>query len=180
MTSAEDEERAGSLRAHRREGRVEVAEAASFQRLKLNAPPPGRRHPPLSQHKGVARGRGIPERSRPRSFRDGLLEQLELLSGDLRAQRDRQPRDVPPRSRQTGDEPQPDGVIAPSDGDKRDRCGRILRGQHRRRRRDDDELHAEPNQLCREVGSRSALPPANRHSMMMFCPSTQPSSFIPC
>jgi len=81
----QDEKRAGVLRAHRREGAVEVSGAASLQRLKLQSERPRGTLRRL-ERKGVAWSGGVPENRRSGSLRDALLEQRELLSGDLRAE----------------------------------------------------------------------------------------------
>src|SRR6185503_15261621 len=70
---AQDEERASTLCAHRRECALEVVELARLQELKLYLQRPSR-DLRLSQREDIAWSSGIPENGHPGDIQNGLLE----------------------------------------------------------------------------------------------------------
>jgi hypothetical protein len=101
--------------------------------------------------------------------RDDLSEQLQALSGHLRAKKSR-PCHIPAWSRKAGDQPVGDwiGHAHRDDGG----CARCLLGRERcgRTKRDND-IGLAHNQFSGQPGEPIHLPSAYCRSIARFCPS---------
>ena len=80
------------------------------------------------------------ENRHPRSSGERLLEELDLLSADLRGELLGQPSDVAPGAGQAGDQPHPHRIRRVDHDDRDGRC-RPLGRQGRGLRRGDDHVH---------------------------------------
>jgi hypothetical protein len=103
---------------------------------------------------------------------ESLFDYLQTLA-DFHAGVEGQTGDVAARTRESGDEPEPNR-IANTDHDDGDRPGGFLGGHGSRRRRRCHNVHLEPNQVGREVGQpveatlgKSILD----DDVLAFCPS---------
>ena len=128
--------------------RLELLGPAHLQGVQLYTQGAGRllRRLPLQGDAGVRR---IPEDGDPRDFRHELFEQLQPFPGEPDGPAV-EPRDIPLRAGEAGDEPRADRV--PTDRhDDRDGGRRLLGRVDRRRRICDDDIRREADQLRGEV-----------------------------
>jgi hypothetical protein len=91
-----------------------------------------------------------------RARRHRLFEQRQPLPTQLDSVRG-EPRDVPARPREVGDEPRPYRI--PACDNDRDTLRCLAGGSRCRRTPRDDDIHLEPDQFSREVGEPLDLPP---------------------
>src|SRR5262249_7714596 len=134
-----------ALLDHRGEGAVELAWCAHLQKLK--------RHSQRSSgglytvyRERVARGGRVRQDREALPLGDDLLEELQLLAEQVRADAERHPCNVPARVREARDE-SVGHRIASAPYDDRDCPCRPLGCQGRRRWSRNDDLHLEPDQL---------------------------------
>jgi hypothetical protein len=95
----------------------------------------------------IARKVGIPKNADTREIRQCFLQQLDPLGVYLGARVRAEPGDVPAWARQTSDESGTDRIDTVSHDDRDDRS-RLHRRNRIRIGPGDDNIHAEPNQVC--------------------------------
>ncbi len=151
----ENDDRAGLLAGHHREGAVDVGGTTRLQGLKPQAQGPGCILRVLHLWR-VARVGRIPEEGHPGDFGNDVLEYLQLLPDQL-GRHQGQPGEVPAGPRDNRDEPARDRINSPRHDDG-DRAGRSLCSLARRRTIRHDDVHLETDQLGREAGKPVVVP----------------------
>jgi hypothetical protein len=135
-------------------GPFELAKIAHAQGVELH-PQPRRHVLHLLQGRSANRHVRVQQHRHVRERRHHLFEQLQPLSGQLGNVRG-EPRDVPVRPRDVGNQSRPHRI--PTCEDNRDALRGLAGGSGRGHIPCDDERHLEPDQLGREGGEPLRLP----------------------
>src|SRR5262245_56781197 len=145
----EHEECSRAFFRHCREGAVEFVRTSSLQELKLHSQRPGR-DVHLSYRELLGRIGRVREDRHPTDCGRDFLEQLQLLAGSVHSGH---PCDVPARACEVCAQTEANRIacVCYHNGD---RLGRVLGCQGGLRRRHDDDVHLETNQLGGKVGHR--------------------------
>jgi len=151
-------ESTGAVSGHRGESAIELVGTPYLYELKLHSQSPCRDLGSLHHfsRRTRAKSAGMQEGSDARNLGERFLEQLQTLGNQLGAE-EGQPRDIPTRPRDAGDQAVSDR-IAHNRRHNGDTGGRLLCGTGHGRTHHDDEVDLETGQLCREPRKPLDLP----------------------